>query len=426
VPARLFPLTFAVLSPRPRARRAARRTALATVVSALYVALLPLSASAQAPATQPAAQAAPASPSAAPSAPAAVPAAAPAAPNATPPAAAAPITVTLLLPPQTSPFARAAEVVRQGAFAAQAVGGTEVTLQVVEVDDRPERVQEALLRARERGAQVVLGPLTRTQVAAAAQTRVPLPMVMLNHAEQDGGALPTVLALGLTIEQEVRVLVRGSLRQLVPSANPTLGGAPRLTPRVVIVAGESPLARRATAALRDALRDAGERYTLLSFAPKFDALAALGERIGAAQPEAIYLALDAREAAIARPRLPREVPIFGTSQVNLGGAEGALLAPDLEGVMFVDAPWLLEPDHPAVMVYAKPAQPLSAELQRLYALGIDGYRLAVEWAGGRSQFTLDGVTGWLQVDRARSARVERWPSFAVFRGGRIERIEVAR
>lgn len=422
MPARLFLLTSSVLSSRPRARLAASRVALLTALSAICAVLLPLSVSAQTPATQPV------PPAAAPAAatPPALPAAAPASPTAASPAGAAPVTVALLLPPQSSPFARAAEVVRQGAFAAQAVGGTEVTLQVVEVDDRPERVQEALLRARERGAQVVLGPLTRTQVAAAAQSRVPLPMVMLNHAEQDSAALPTVLALGLTIEQEVRALVRGSLRQLVPSANPTLGGAPRLTPRVVIVAGDTALARRATAALRDALRDAGERYTLLSFAPKFDALTALGERIAAAQPEAIYLALDAREAAIARPRLPRDVPIFGTSQVNLGGAEGALLAPDLEGVVFVDAPWLLEPDHPAVMVYAKPAQPLSAELQRLYALGIDGYRLAVEWAGGRSQFTLDGVTGWLQVDRARSARVERWPSFAVFRGGRIERIEVAR
>lgn len=306
------------------------------------------------------------------------------------------------------------------------MSAADVTLQVVEVDDQPLRVQEALLRARERGAQVVLGPLTRTQVAAAAQTRVQLPMVMLNHAEQDGGALPTVLALGLTIEQEVRVLVRGSLRQLVPAANPTLGAAPRLTPRVVIVAGDTPLARRATAALGDTLRDAGERYTVLSFSPKFDALLALGERITKEQPEAIYLALDAREAAIARPRLPRDVLIFGTSQVNLGGAEGALLAPDLEGIVFVDAPWLLEPDHPAVMVYAKPAQPLSAELQRLYALGIDGYRIALAWAGGHSQFTLDGVTGWLQVDRALSARVERWPSFAVFRGGGIEKIEIAR
>jgi hypothetical protein len=39
---------------------------------------------------------------------------------------------------------------------------------------------------------------------------------------------------------------------------------------------------------------------------------------------------------------------------------------------------------------------------------------------------LDGVTGWLQVDRTRSPRVERWPSFAVFRGGKIERIDVRR
>jgi outer membrane PBP1 activator LpoA protein len=336
------------------------------------------------------------------------------------------MTFALLLPAPSSPFARAAEVVRQGAFAAQAAGGPEITLQVVEIDDRPERVQEALLRARERGVHAVLGPFTRAQATAAAQTRVPLPLVLLNHTDSDGSALPSVIALGLTVEQEVQVLVRGSLRQLVPRANPTLGGAARLTPRIVIIGGDSPLARRATAALRAELQAAGERYTVVPFVAKYEALAALGETIAAAQPEAVYLALEARDAAIARPRLPPGVPVFGTSQVNLGGAEGALLAADLEGVVFVDAPWLLEPDHPAVMAYAKPSQPLSAELQRLYALGIDGYRLAVEWAGGRPQFTLDGVTGWLQVDRSRSARVERVPSFAVFRGGKVERIDVSR
>jgi outer membrane PBP1 activator LpoA protein len=85
------------------------------------------------------------------------------------------------------------------------------------------------------------------------------------------------------------------------------------------------------------------------------------------------------------------------------------------------------------MIYAKPSQALSAELQRLYALGIDGYRLAVHWASsgaataaGSPPFALDGVTGWLQVDRTRSPRVERWPSFAVFRGGKTERIDVRR
>ncbi len=336
------------------------------------------------------------------------------------------MTFALLLPSQASPFALAADVVRQGAFAAQAAGGPEVTLQVVEIDDRPERVQEALARARERGVSAVLGPLTRTQASAAVQTRVQVPMVLLNHPEHDGNALPTVIALGLTAEQEVRALVRGSLQQLVPRANATLGAAPRLTPRIVIIGGDTPLARRATAALRAELQAAGERYVVVPFVAKYEALAALGEKVAAAQPDAVYLALEARDAAIARPRLPGGVPVFGTSQVNLGGAEGALLANDLEGVVFVDAPWLLEPDHPAVMVYAKPSQPLSAELQRLYALGIDGYRLALLWASGRTQFTLDGVTGWLQVDRTRGMRVERSPSFAVFRGGKVERIDVTR
>jgi uncharacterized protein len=339
----------------------------------------------------------------------------------------------LLLPPQASPFARAAEVVRQGAFAAQAAGGAEVAIQVVEVDDRPERVQDALTRARDRGVQVVLGPLTRAQVAAAAHTRVALPMVMLNHAEQDSAAMPSVLALGLTVEQEVRALVQASLRQLVPASNPTLGAAPRLTPRIVIVAGDAPLPRRAATAMRAELQAAGERYTVLPFVAQYEALTALGEKLTAAQPDAVYLALDARDAAIVRPRLPRGVAVFGTSQVNLGGGEGGLLANDLEGVVFVDAPWLLEPDHPAVMIYAKPSQALSAELQRLYALGIDGYRLAVQWASSGATtatsglpFALDGVTGWLQVDRMRSPRVQRWPSFAVFRGGKIERIDVRR
>ena len=86
-------------------------------------------------------------------------------------------------------------------------------------------------------------------------------------------------------------------------------------------------------------------------------------------------------------------------------------------------PWLIDPQHPAVMVYPRAEIALSGELQRLYALGIDAYRLLLEWLAGHRAFELDGVTGRLRVDRARSARVERWPTVAVFRSGRIERLE---
>ena len=335
-----------------------------------------------------------------------------------PPAAdkAAPLAVALLLPAAGTPFGRAADVVRQGVFAARAQGDAETALQVIEIDERPESVATAVARARELGARVVLGPLLRDQAAAAVRLRDRLPMVTLSQPERDADAAPTLLAFGLSIEQEARQIVAAALR-LRSSAAGT-------APRFVVMVGESPLARRAGLAFRNELAAAGERSIAVPFAARQDTLVAIGESLAASPPDAVLLALDARDAATLRPRLPRELPVFATSMVNLGGAEGTLLAPDLEGVVFVDLPWLLEPDHPAVMVYPRPEQPLSAELQRLYALGIDGYRLALEWAQGRSSFTLDGVTGFITVDRALSARTERRPGFAVFRSGRIERLEV--
>ncbi len=86
-------------------------------------------------------------------------------------------------------------------------------------------------------------------------------------------------------------------------------------------------------------------------------------------------------------------------------------------------PWLLQPDHPAVMIYPRDAQ-LPIDLARLYALGIDGYRLALAWMNGETRFELDGVTGRLRVDRSLGPRVERVPAFAIFRNGAIEREEL--
>jgi hypothetical protein len=250
-----------------------------------------------------------------------------------------------------------------------------------------------------------------------------VPAVTLSLPEAEALAPPVLLAFGLSIEQEARAMVQAVVRTLAP---PRPGATARPTPRFVVLTGEGALSRRAGAAFRDALREAGERVTAFNVDLNYDALQAIGDRVFRAEPEGVFLALDAREAAIVRPRLPHELLLFGTSQVHLGGGESALLASDLEGIYFTDLPWLIETDHPAVMVYARPEQALSAELNRLYALGIDAYRLAAEWGNGRTRFELDGVTGALQVDRTVSARVDRWPSFAVFRKGRIERVSVPR
>jgi len=331
-----------------------------------------------------------------------------------------PATVLLLLPAPNSPFARAADAVRQGFLAAQAASAQPMTVRVLEIDDDSRQLPRVLAGARAQGVDVIAGPLARAQVNATMAAEISAPMVTLSLPDTDALAPAAMLVFGLSVEQEARALVRAALATLAPPR----AGAARVAPRFVVLTGEGALARRIASAFRDALREAGERATAIAVDLRYESLQAIGDRVFRAEPDAVFLALDAREAAIVRPRLVHDLRLFATSQVHLGGAEGALLAHDLDGVHFVDAPWLLEPDHPAVMVHAQPAQPLSAELSRLYALGIDAYRLADQWRTGRARFELDGVIGALHVDRATRARVERWPVFAVYRHGRVERLHL--
>src|SRR4030065_47038 len=88
----------------------------------------------------------------------------------------------------------------------------------------------------------------------------------------------------------------------------------------------------------------------------------------------IFLAADAEKARLIRPYLLNQMPIYATSRIFLGNNE-TLINYDLNGVRFVDMPWLLQADHPAVMVYPRADPPLPVDHERFYALGIDAFRL---------------------------------------------------
>ncbi|WP_280954889.1 penicillin-binding protein activator [Paludibacterium denitrificans] len=66
-------------------------------------------------------------------------------------------------------------------------------------------------------------------------------------------------------------------------------------------------------------------------------------------------------------------------------------------------PWFLMAQHPAVKRYPRPTQAMTLQTERLYALGIDAYRMAVQLARSRSSanLRLDGVTGDLRVGKNR-------------------------
>jgi uncharacterized protein len=329
--------------------------------------------------------------------------------------------IALLLPGPTTPFARAAEAVRSGFFAAHAAAGAPMAIDARDTDETPAALTAAIEAAASRGARIVVGPLSRDAVDALARAGgARLPVLALNTPTGEAPLPPSMLALGLRIEDEARGIVRALVRGPLAA-----GASTEKTPFAVLV-GNGSLERRASAAFVAALREQGRQAEILEVSIRQQGLADLSKRLAAQPWRAILLALDAGEAAAVRPWLPPETIVVATSRVHLFEQSGLGLTQELEGIAFVDMPWLVEPDHPAVMVYPRPATPYSAELERLYALGIDAYRIAAEWLKGSQRFELDGVTGRLFVDPALGGRVERLPTIAVFVDGKAERRDVLR
>jgi outer membrane PBP1 activator LpoA protein len=153
----------------------------------------------------------------------------------------------------------------------------------------------------------------------------------------------------------------------------------------------------------------------------------LQKRLQAEAPPFLFSALDAVQTRQLRMLIGPDIPVYGTSQLNpytVAQWSNAEPQPVMNGVRLVDLPWLLRTDLPAVLAYSHAVSSIDhqrgADLERLYALGIDAFRVAKEVAMGRSQFQIDGVTGKLRInldsDRGRFERVEM-P--AVYRDGRV-------
>ena len=93
------------------------------------------------------------------------------------------------------------------------------------------------------------------------------------------------------------------------------------------------------------------------------------------------------------------IPSYTSSEVNERQSPDALR--DLDNVRFVDIPWLVDADAAAFTDLKRPEYP-NPTLERLYALGMDAFRVAQEFADGTpSRLEFDGATGHLSLDATR-------------------------
>jgi len=292
--------------------------------------------------------------------------------------------IALLLPLNSPTFARPAAAVKDGFLAAAKVQGSEpLPLRVYSVGDDPNQISASYDAAISGGARVVVGPLTRNGVTAIAAKSVPVPTLALN-VPRSGTDIPSNLyLLSLQAETEAQQVAQLAFRD---------GWR-----KVLVVSADNALMQRIRQAFADEFaRLGGAVVAEYSFTSDPGELRRIKEAAGLGVADAAFLALDFPQARLARPYLD-PLAMYATSQVNPGRA-GPLAGFDLAGVRFLDMPWLLQPEHPAVMVYPRALNQYDADNERLYALGIDAFRLALSLLADSPATTLDGVTGRIALE----------------------------
>jgi len=293
--------------------------------------------------------------------------------------------IALLLPLKSADFGAAADAVQLGFLAAANLEITNphpfsLPVRVYGSFDESKDIVTLYRRAIANGARAVAGPLTRTGVGVlAAERDIPVPTLALNIA--DGQFAGQLYFFGMMVEEEARRVAQLARQQDLRAA--------------VVVTTNSYLSTRLQFAFEDEwLNLGGTLQQRIEFDGDTAVLAGISETPGAM----VFLAADADKARLIRPYLPAILPIYATSRIFLGNND-TLVNFDLDGIHFVDMPWLLQADHPAVMVYPRADRQLSTDHERFYALGIDAFRLVQLMLAGKvgDKLSLDGVSGdlWL-------------------------------
>jgi outer membrane PBP1 activator LpoA protein len=316
--------------------------------------------------------------------------------------------IALLLPVQSPIFGASADAVRRGFMAAINPKRLTMPVKVYSNFDENAGVVAIYRQAIANGARAVVGPLTRNGVIAlAAEQDIPVPTLALNIVE--GQPAKQLYFFGMAVEAEARQVAQLAIKQGLHQA--------------IIITDHSQLSQRLQSAFEEewsGQANVTDRGILREI--EFSGDPAVFADIADITDTMVFLAADARKARLIRPYLPNKLPVYATSQIFVGN-DKSLTNYDLNGIRFVDMPWLLQPDHPAVMVYPRAVPPLPIDLERLYALGIDSSRLIQLLLAGKiaSSLPLDGVTG--QIDLSGGHTFQRTAVPAMFVQGHAQLLD---
>lgn len=330
--------------------------------------------------------------------------------------------VALLLP-MSGALAGPGTAVKDGFVAARDADTSGRKLTVRVYDTASHDAAAAYQQALADGADYVVGPLTKTDVAKVAALDHPVPTLLLN--DMDGGSSDNAYQFGLSPGNEARqVAVKASKKGLR---------------RVLIIAPSGTWGDEVVAAFSNQWQSSGGQVVeRLSYDNNTDLSVAVRDFLHVTEKEALekqVKPVDNEPVAVkrrqdfdmifllaypskARQIMPMlkyyfagDVPVYATSSVYAGNTN-TMRDRDLDGIIFCDMPWVF-----AHQLANKNWPEQFNSYNRLYAMGLDSYALGTQ-LNQLLLFPAMGVndkSGVLYLNRARQvARILAWGRF---RGG---------
>ena len=300
----------------------------------------------------------------------------------------------------------------------------------------------AYFGAEDWGADMLVGPLTKGSVQTVYDLQPRMPTLALNYLPEGVRPRPRFFQFALAPEDEARQAARRTIAD----------GAVH----VVALIPDSGLGYREMEAFRAELEAAGgllvssQAYDPASNDYSTQIMRILGLDRGRLRRQrlqvvvdvplefearrrqdvdAVFVVADSRQGRLIRPQLrfhyAAHLPVYATSSVH---DDPELLADrDMDGILFVEIPWILDPgagSQAAQAVIAETWPREAARRTRLHAMGFDAFRLLPLLANQDPPLTrpLPGATGLLSLNEDN--RIHRELEWALFHRGRVIRVPI--
>ncbi|MEX3773724.1 penicillin-binding protein activator [Pseudomonas sp. MYb118] len=351
-----------------------------------------------------------------------------------------PLSKIALLLPQDGPLASVGKALREGFMAAhyQAQQAGQKPPAIAFYDSsRLTSLDEFYRKAQADGVQLVVGPLEKPLVKQlSTRPQLPITTLALNYSEGEQGPAQ-LFQFGLAAEDEAREVSRRARADglhraaiMVPKGEwgdrvlrafsqdwQANGGSVVATERV-----DQPVQLAQQIADMFQLRQSEGRAKSLQ--------STVGSQV-AAQPsrrqdiEFIFLAATPQQAQQIKPTLnfqyAGDVPVYATSHVFSASGDVNQYN-DMNGIRFCETPWLLDVNDPLRKQVTAQWPQAAGSLGRLYAMGVDAYRLAPRLGQLKAlpDSRIEGQSGSLGM--TQNQRVVRQLPWAEFVNGQVQRL----